>query len=153
MMNKIIFCMGAPGSGKTTWSKRFVKDNSNTVRVGRDDFRYMLKDLPFLPSHLEELITKIQDNTILLALESGYNVIVDNTNLKLKYINHFLKLTNGIAEPEFKVFDVVYSELVVRDNNRDKRVGEKEMKCENFNDMDELKIKIINKFKLGGTIL
>ena len=41
--NKIIFCVGVPASGKSTWSKDFVRNNENYARLCRDDYRYMYK--------------------------------------------------------------------------------------------------------------
>ena len=41
-MLKIIITRGIPGSGKTTWAKDVVKENSNYIRINRDDLRIML---------------------------------------------------------------------------------------------------------------
>lgn len=42
-MNKIILCQGIQGSGKSTWAKAWVKEDSeHRVRLNYDDLRNML---------------------------------------------------------------------------------------------------------------
>ena len=36
----IIVTIGLPGSGKTTWGKSFLKQNSDYVKIERDDLRF-----------------------------------------------------------------------------------------------------------------
>jgi tRNA uridine 5-carbamoylmethylation protein Kti12 len=80
-MNKIIVCRGLPGSGKTTWAKNFVKTSSyyKTVRVNRDDIRRMLS----IDYHdfSEIFVKEVEKNIIVTALNSGYLIIVDDTNI------------------------------------------------------------------------
>ena len=38
----VIFTVGLPGGGKTTWSTELVREDPTWVRVCRDDFRWML---------------------------------------------------------------------------------------------------------------
>jgi predicted kinase len=40
---EVLVLIGIPGSGKSTWAKDFVSNNSDWIRVNRDDFRDMLK--------------------------------------------------------------------------------------------------------------
>ena len=41
MKKKVLILIGIPGSGKSTWSTEFVKENKDWVRINRDDFRFM----------------------------------------------------------------------------------------------------------------
>lgn len=121
---KVKILIGVPASGKSTWSTNFVKSNPNWVRINRDDFRFMLKDMPVCEPKIESLINNLQDNAILSALGSGLNVIIDNTNLKQSYINHFIDLTNHLATIEFQIFDISLGKAIERDKLRTKKVGE-----------------------------
>lgn len=116
--------IGVPASGKSTWSSNYVMENSNWVRINRDDFRFMLKNMPVCERKIELLINDLQDNAILSALGRGLNVIIDNTNLKSSYINHFIDLTNHLAQIEFEIFDISIENAIERDNKREKKVGE-----------------------------
>ena len=79
---KIKILIGIPASGKTTWSKDFVKANSNWTRVSRDDFREMLKHSGVVENKVENIINELVNTTIEQSLSKKMNVIVDNTNLK-----------------------------------------------------------------------
>ncbi len=121
---KVIICVGIPASGKSTWAKEFVRKNSNYIRINRDDFRFMLKDQPVCEWKIEEMITELQNDTIIKSLSKGFNVIVDNTNLKTKYINQLISLVETHADIEYMVFDVPAKTCIERDKQRDKQVGE-----------------------------
>lgn len=78
-MSKIIFTRGIQGSGKTTWAKQWCIDHPDWVRVSRDDLRNM-RGQYWLPKD-EKMITLMEEQLIMKALESGKNVIVDAMNL------------------------------------------------------------------------
>ena len=73
--------VGPPASGKTSWSKEFVKGKSTWIRVNRDDLRLMCGDY-WIPSR-EKLINTLEETTITSALEQGYNVIILTLKLGL----------------------------------------------------------------------
>lgn len=120
---KVLILVGVPASGKSTWSLDFVRRNPDWVRVSRDDFRFMLKDQPSCEPKIESLINTIQDSVILDALAKGINVVIDNTNLKKKYIEHFAKLVQPYASVEFQIFDISLEKALERDESREKKVG------------------------------
>jgi len=120
---KVLINIGLPGSGKTTWSKEFVSKNPEWVRVGRDDFRFMLKDSPILDPKGEKMLNDLMTQTTRKALLSGYNVIVDNTHCKLKYINEAIASVNDLADVDFRYFDVPMATCIERDKLREKKVG------------------------------
>jgi predicted kinase len=76
---------GIPGSGKTTFAKALVAQQSKTVRVNRDDIRIEQMGITTgVGTHDQErLVTEIQLTTVRKYLRWDYNVIVDDTNLKL----------------------------------------------------------------------
>lgn len=121
---KILILIGIPASGKSTWSKDFIRSNSNWVRVNRDDFRKMLKDAQMCEPKLEDLITGLVNTTISKSLMKRLNVIVDNTNLKEKYINEIVREFKDFADIDYRVFDISLDKAIERDNARDAKVGE-----------------------------
>lgn len=76
---------GLPGSGKTTFAKALVAQQAKTVRVNRDDIRIEQMGITTgVGTHDQErLVTEIQLTTVRRYLRWDYNVIVDDTNLKL----------------------------------------------------------------------
>jgi predicted kinase len=121
---KIKVLVGLPGSGKSTWALSWVQNNPDWIRVNRDDFRFMLKGLPFLDSKAETAITKMVTDSVETALLSGYNVVLDNTHCRLKYINELVKRFGEMATVEFQYFDVSTDECIRRDSLRERQVGE-----------------------------
>lgn len=113
---------GLPASGKTTWAKDFCENNINWIRVSRDDLRNM-RGKYWVPSQ-ENLITEMERSSIKHALDGGFNVIVDATNLNtghLENLKEFVK-ENG-AQVEMKNFDTDVYECMRRDALRESSVG------------------------------
>lgn len=125
---KVKFLIGIPASGKSTWSKDYVSKNPDWIRVNRDDFRHMLKDMPVCEMKVENVITDMINNSIVSALMSKFNVIIDNTNLKAKYLNPLIELVKPYADIEFQIFDISIEKAIERDNNREKKVGSEVIK-------------------------
>ena len=121
---KIILCIGIPASGKSTWSSDYVRRNPDWVRVNRDDFRKMLKNEQVCEPKIEDMVTDLMKATITKCLMRKLNVIIDNTNLKQKYINDFIETFKYDADIDYRVFDISIDKAIERDNNRDAKVGE-----------------------------
>jgi len=117
--------IGIPAAGKSTWSNEYLFKNPEWVRVNRDDYRKMLRNEAICEFRIENMITEIADEAILTALHSKRNVIVDNTNLKMEYINNIIELVKTYADVEFQIFDISLEKAIERDANREKKVGEK----------------------------
>lgn len=123
MKQKIIILKGLPASGKTTWAKNFCNDNTDFIRVNRDDLRNMCGKY-WVPSR-ENFITSLEQFTIKEALETGYNVIVDATNLNPKYSKWIDKIALKYnCKLEVKFFDTSVEECIRRDESRENPVGE-----------------------------
>lgn len=124
--NKLRLTRGLPGSGKSTWARKFVKANPGTVRLNRDDFRLMLFGLPVLSGEQEDIVTVAQHGAVTSALKAGHDVIVDDTNF---YNPGVKKLMNIAAKANATVIfhdftDVPIEECIRRDADRDAMVGE-----------------------------
>ena len=59
--------IGPPASGKSTWSKQFILNNPNWVKVSRDDFRYMMTVEYRNDSNIEMIITEVHNQFILFV--------------------------------------------------------------------------------------
>jgi predicted kinase len=122
---KIKILKGLPGSGKSTWARQFVEENKDWVRVNRDDLRNM-RGFYWLPKQ-EEMITKWEFEAVKSAIDSGYNVILDATNLNHKHIDKLKSFVDKSTEFEVyfeeKYFDVSPEECIKRDLKRPNSVG------------------------------
>ena len=131
-MTKLVITRGYPGSGKTTLAKEWVAADTGDrsapwrARVNRDDLRATLFGASgVLTWEQEQAITKAQRAQVRILLKAGYDVIVDDTNLRLRYARAWadLALEEGA---EFEVWDVKtpVDVCVDRDWQRQRVVGE-----------------------------
>lgn len=134
-MPKLYFLTWLPASGKSTWAKEQVALNPHgTVRVNKDDLRAMCHNSVWGKDN-EKLICKIRDDIILEAIDSGRNVIVDDTNFEPKHLESIKQVVSISHHPEQvtieeKFFDVPFEECMVRDAKRgDKSVGAEVIKA------------------------
>jgi len=129
-MKEIIICIGISGSGKSTWTTNFIKENSNYLRINRDSIRltlvgnldgyYQRKDL----NYIERDVTRLEDEFYKHLSLSGFNIIIDNTNLTEKYINRWINLSNCLKldariNLKFKLFDITLEEAKENVINRE----------------------------------
>ena len=123
-MAKMLVLQGCPASGKSTFARKFVEGQSDKwIITNRDSIRRMFGEY-WIPSR-ETLVKDSEYSIILLALSSGFNVVVDDSNLNPKAISDLKIIANKTkAEIEFKRFDVPLDELLKRDKNRENPVGE-----------------------------
>ena len=99
-MKKVILTKGLPGSGKSTWAKQLIDMSPNSYkRINNDDLRKMFDNKQYSPN-MEKFIKKAVDVLVLLALEEGKHVILDNTHLAESSINRIKELVKGKAEVE-----------------------------------------------------
>jgi predicted kinase len=126
-MSKLIITRGLPGSGKTTYAKRWVSEDSlHRSRLNRDDFREMLHggahgyDRP-----LEQAVTFAHQGAVRTLLMSGRDVICDDMNLQNRQVKEWMKLAKE-AGADFEVVDltnVLLDECIQRDMERGSRGG------------------------------
>ena len=129
-MSKIILCRGIQASGKSTYAKAWVEeDPEHRVRFNNDDIRNMLGKY-WVPSR-EHLVRRIKVALILEAMETGYDIIVDNMNLNPKEVEWYEAIvrdfkTRRVSSEytiEFKDFKTPLEECLRRDSLRSNPIG------------------------------
>ena len=136
-MQTLTILRGLPGSGKTTLaSKMLAGATIPTVRINRDDLRAMIvgKDNDLYGgtgdevNAREKLVRNMRDALIKCALESGNDVIIDDTNLINYTMNHIHGIAKGVGNVTVseRYVDVPIDECIRRDSLRtgSARVGE-----------------------------
>ena len=90
-MNRLIVCRGLPASGKTTWAKEWVmRDPKHRVRINQDDIRLMLGKY-WVPTR-EPIVSTIQQEAILAAMNFNVDIVINNTNLNKKVVDAYVKV-------------------------------------------------------------
>lgn len=145
-MPKLIMTKGLPASGKSTWAKEYVLGSGGRCkRINKDDLREMV-DAGKWSREREKEILNIRDTLIIFWLNSGYDVICDDTNLAEKHLINLRQIVNNLNKDiihlkgtanieaknliEFEVNDsflnVPLTECIERDVERGKKsVGRK----------------------------
>jgi len=125
-LSKVILMLkGLPASGKSTWAKEQIDEHPGRFkRVNKDDLRAMLDNSRWSRAN-EKFVLKVRDFIVSQALEDGYSVIVDDTNL---HPRHEIRLKEIAREKkadfEVKEFtDVPIEECIKRDLKRPNSVG------------------------------
>lgn len=125
-MKQIILTSGIPASGKSTWSKEFVKANPSFKRINKDSLREMI-DCSAYSKNNEELISKIQNQLISTFIKNGNSIVIDNTHVKKSFFNDIKKFASSLKEEieiSEKLFHIDIDEAIERDNKREAKVGE-----------------------------
>jgi len=117
---------GIVASGKSTDAIRWVAQKPlERARVNRDDIRFSVFGSYVLPPELEMTVTRIELAQIDALLKAGKSVVIDNMNLRAKYVKEYLKLA---AKHNVVVlhqdFPVELSEAIKRNSERDRKVPE-----------------------------
>lgn len=124
----ILFLMGLPGSGKSTYAKILVNTpNTNWVRINKDDLRGMLFDGKYSRSR-ENFVLDMRDCAIRNAAKCGRDIIIDDTNLHPKHRKKIEALAQELdMEFQVKLIDTPLEECIRRDSKRKGKanVGEK----------------------------
>lgn len=125
----LIYTVGCPGCGKTTWAKQFLNDHKNDefkwVRISRDDIRMMSFNIEFDVQY-ESYVSIIEEQMVRSALENGMNVLIDATHIQKKSRNKWLKIARDIGGINIieHGFDCHLEECIDRNSKRDRKVPE-----------------------------
>ena len=136
MKHELIILQGIPSSGKTTWARNWVnEDSEHRVRFNRDDIRNMLGKY-WVPSR-ESLINAIYESFLNQAMLEGYDIVLDNMNLNQKTLteiketveefNKWISLSPVDLHYDIRYqtfFDTSLEECIARDAKRENPIGE-----------------------------
>ena len=116
---------GLPASGKSTYCHDLMeKEPHKWARVSWDDIRHETPNYKF--NNQNEM--RVRDRAYFAAheaVEDGYSLLIDNTNLNAKHINYWTELANAWGlTVEIKKFDVPVEECVRRDALREGKYTE-----------------------------
>lgn len=152
----ITILVGPSGSGKTTWCKDFLRNNPNTVRVNRDDIRtqlygedsktYYSRDAETIWKR-EQFVSAIEVAHIRTALTSNYDVVIDNTNLKKRYIDSYIK-TFPYEQFQFEIVNVSLEQCIENNSKRPVNTRTSTDKIEKqYIDYETIKADLVNRVK------
>jgi predicted kinase len=120
---QLLVLIGAPGAGKSTFAKYFIRTEENWMRLCRDDFRMMNFSDSLLPEHEEKLISEMLDAAVETLLHKKCNVLLDATHCRADILNHYIEKFNALADISFKVFECDVVELIARCEKRHAETG------------------------------
>ena len=133
-MKSIIILRGISNSGKSTWAEK----QKDYFVISRDKIREDILGKERLQQYfnygqdfqVEQLVTEIQEKEIAKHLIKNHKIIIDNTNLKKKYIQEYinviLDIKENLEDVEIKTFYIDIDEALKRNSNRkEKFISEK----------------------------
>jgi predicted kinase len=104
----LVITRGLPASGKTTLANDWVdEDSAKRSRVNRDDLRASLFNAEGVLDYAsEQTVSTVQQTSVRAMLQAGRSVIVDDTNLRLKFARAWadMAVEEGVG---FEVWDVM----------------------------------------------
>lgn len=126
-MNKLIFLVGVPGCGKSTYAQKITAENSNAVWVSSDAIREKLWGDANDQQNPSTVFNAMFHMTV-DALNKGHDVIYDATNLIAKTrastLAQIREHTNRPIFAECAVVLCSIKECKRRQNDRDRKVPE-----------------------------
>jgi len=123
-MTELLMLQGLQASGKTKMAKELC-EKTEWKRVNKDDLRAMV-DGGHYTSGNEKEVLRIRNMLIRHWLTTGYNVVVDDTNLAQKHYRVLKTIASECnASFNIEVFDTGVETCVKQDLNRLNSVGSK----------------------------
>lgn len=115
---ELVILRGLPASGKSTYARKLVEHGYR--RINRDDIRAML-DNSFYSKDTEVLVRELQDHAIRTALQDGWPVVDDNSNLVPQTVKrlHAVAASVGNVNVIEKPFNVPIAECLARNAARE----------------------------------
>lgn len=127
-MSKLLVLQGPPASFKSSFARNFIKEHEHWIIVNRDSIRESLGEY-WVPER-ENLVSKIERDSIISGIEMGWNVIIDATNLNPKTIAKWEAVADEYkCEIEYKQFWIPFHEAIENDKGPNRNpVGYKVIK-------------------------
>lgn len=131
-MGKIVILRGVSGSGKSTYAQKLHDEQGYDI-VSRDAMRLKLLGADGLEKYfehgmdyfLEEYITTKETRKLVGLIRKGHNVVIDNTHIKLAYIQSLVNLFSDldVCPADVSIEEFVVTREVARErcDKRDKK--------------------------------
>lgn len=123
-MGKVFILVGVPASGKSTWAENYIGNHPNTLILSSDVLRkeyYENDNIQGNPAFIFKLMRERLDN----YLKTGYNVIIDATNMNRKNRKEYFAIAKKYnAETNAIVFATPYETCLRRNEERGRKVPE-----------------------------
>lgn len=113
-MSTLYLLRGLPGCGKTTKAVAWVdEDPKGRVRISRDSIRQALHGRYIGEPWAEQQVTEVQRGAIVAALEIGYDVVVDDTNLEGWVVSRLKGYAASVPNALVEVWDMRHVDVDV----------------------------------------
>ena len=148
-MSNVIMMIGVPGSGKSTWTMKYVMEHTNEeVRVFSSDmYRLFLFNDENDQTHNNEVFTAMYKDIRNAYAEGVDTIIIDATNLSYKDRTRTRNSLKGIPIKKCVIMATPPDVCIQRDSCRTRNVGEAVIKrciCKfeipTYNEFDEIEI-------------
>jgi len=123
-MQKLYLTVGLPGSGKSTWAKAQSKID-DAIIINRDSYRSMIKGGDYVfDKKYEFLIKDSCYHFVVDSLLSGFDVIVDETNLTIKKRGEVVSYVRSMVGDPIEIIIVffdLHSSICLENRMKDPR--------------------------------
>lgn len=116
----LILLVGIPGSGKTTYAEKYIKEHENTTHISSDQIRAELFGNEATQGDNNEVFSLMQARTI-DALSDGKSVVYDATNITRKDRSYIIALCPKFVKIECHIVWAPISYCIYRDEFMRKR--------------------------------
>jgi predicted kinase len=99
-----VITRGLPASGKSSWARAWVAEGPRRARVNRDDLRMTTFGRHVLAGWQEKVVTSAQRAAAEAILREDVDVVVDDTNLRLRHARAWADLADRLGA-RFEVRD------------------------------------------------
>lgn len=118
----IVLLVGPCGCGKTTYALKYIEQHNNTIHLSSDKIREELWGDEAIQGDNNEVFRLLQSRAI-DALNNGYNVVYDCTNMTRKDRACIISVCPKFAKIEAHVIFAPIETCIERDATRDRTVG------------------------------
>lgn len=119
---KLILLVGIPGSGKTTYAKKYMEQEANTIHLSSDLIRAELYGDESIQGDPAEVFSLMQKRAV-EALNEGCNVIYDATNITRKDRASIIGVCPKFVNIQCHIIWAPIEVCIQRDATRNRTVG------------------------------
>lgn len=105
---KLLILRGVPGCGKSTFARELQTKDPSYKRVNRDDLRVMIDNNVWSKKN-ESFIRSIRNQIIVVFVQAGYNLVIDDTNIQPNVVQDLTRLARS-CNPNITVDVITFDE-------------------------------------------